>query len=346
MADRACHPPDKLPCLLGLVPGGGTARHAITSDDGAPHRALPAATRLIDARRPIVARAGTLAAAGHFAAMIRAGILCLLLGSGAAFGAGARAGVPATPSIRIVELAIDGTLSPSERRAMVAAQARDRAKDAAKDAREDAALKATLARHARMDAAGRARLAHQLRAGLHFSKGNDPAVYRILASRDPVLVEDGKGRDVVTRADMRALHKSNAYIARLAGVAPPSMVEQPGERAELKRLYPTSLSLRTALTQARQRHALMVTAIERLPAANRAQIVQALRAEVKTPRQVADAARGAENTFVVSAQRRAQRQASAGGELALLRKRLRQHHQMMVHTAQMQGVLDAVDATD
>lgn len=261
-----------------------------------------------------------------------------------------------TPSIRVVELAIDGKLFAEERIAMVEAQARDRAKDAAKDARDDAALNAALARHAKMDPVARAAFAHRLRAGLHFSKGNDPAVMRIIAARDPVLIEDPQRNEIVTQADMDAIDTANRYVARLAGTTAPDMTEQPGERAELRRHYAEKAPLRTALTQARERQALLVSTIDSLPADRRAEIARNLRnAGVSSPPLVANAARGAENAFV-EAREKGRRMAAARArqgarsrlasspEYALLQKRLRQHHQMMVHTVRMNGILEADDA--
>jgi hypothetical protein len=116
------------------------------------------------------------------------------------------------------------------------------------------------------------------------------------------------------------------------------MTEKPGERAELQRRYMADASLRTALTHAGPRHAMMVAAIDGLPAAKRATIDRVIREQVHTPEDAANAARGAENAVVLAEQRRAQRARNAAA-LADFNRWIYQRNQVTLGMAKLDGMM-------
>lgn len=252
--------------------------------------------------------------------------------------------VPDTPTIRFLELVGDMKLSPAERREVAELEARERAKDPAAEAKEEAELSGILAKYERATPVQQAKLRHDLRALLHFeqAKMTDPLPARLLAKHDPVLVEDAPRREVVTMADITALNASNRYIAKIAGVEVPDVTERPGEREELQKRYAADEGLRTALTRAGPRHATMVAALEGLPADKRAEVDKVIRANVRTPEDAANAARGAENAVLLAEQRKAQRARDAAAA-ADFQGWLQSRWQAQLYMARMDGVMRALD---
>ena len=171
----------------------------------------------------------------------------------------------------------------------------------------------------------------------------DPLPARLLAKHDPVLVEDAPRREVVTMADITALNASNRYIAEIAGVEVPDVTERPGEREQLQKRYAADEGLRTALTRAGPRHATMVAALEGLPAEKRAEVDKVIRANVRTPEDAANAARGAENAVLLAEQRKAQRARDAAAA-ADFQGWLQSRWQAQLYMARMDGVIRALDA--
>lgn len=255
-----------------------------------------------------------------------------------------RAPVADTPTIRFLELVGDMKLDAAERAGLVRMQERERARDAAADRKEDAELTGLLARYAKADAVRKAKMRHALRALLHYdqAKLTDPLPARLLARHDPILVEDRGRRELVTLADIRALDASNRYIARIAGTGAPDMTEKPGERAELQRRYMADDALRTALTHAGPRHAMMVAALDGLPPAKRAEIDRLIRKHVRTPADAADAARGVENAVVVAGQRKAERSRNAAA-LADFRSFLQRGWRATLFMAEVDGMMRVLD---
>jgi len=254
------------------------------------------------------------------------------------------AAVPETPTIRLLEIAGDMRLSDAERAQLVALETRERAGDAAAGAKDDADLQTLLAQYSEANAIGRAQIRHKVRVELHFGRAklSDPLPITLLDRHDPVLVEDQARHELVTLADIRALDASNRFIARIAGIDAPDMTEMPGERAELQRRYQTDAALRTALTYAGPRHAMMVAAIEGLPPAKRAEIERIIREQVHSPEDAANAARGAEHAVILAQQRKAQ-QARNAAALADFQRWIHQRNQVTLEMARLDGMMRVLD---
>ncbi|MGK6320293.1 hypothetical protein [Sphingomonas sp. DT-204] len=249
-----------------------------------------------------------------------------------------------TPTMRFLQLVGDMRLGAADRARLAEAEARDRAKDSAAYAKEDTETSALLTQFARANAIRRAEVRHQFRTQLHYGRAklSDPLPIELLDRYDPVLVEDKARRELVTLADIRALDASNRFIARIAGVDAPDMTEKPGERAELQRRYMADASLRTALTHAGPRHAIMVAAIEGLPADKRAKIDRVIREQVHSPEDAANAARGAEHA-VILAQRRKAQQARNAAALADFNRWIQQRNAVTLETARLDGMMRVLD---
>lgn len=249
-----------------------------------------------------------------------------------------------TPTMRFLQLVGDMRLSAADRARLAEAEARDRARSPAAYAKDDAETRALLARFARTNAIRRAEMRHQSRAQLHYNRAklSDPLPIELLDRYDPVLVEDKARRELVTLADIRALNASNRFIAHIAGVDAPDMTEEPGERAELQRRYMADASLRTALTHAGPRHAIMVAAIDGLPAGKRAEIDRIIREQVRSPEDAANAARGAEQAVILAQQRKAQ-QARNAAALADFNRWIQQRNAVTLETARLDGMMRVLD---
>ena len=250
----------------------------------------------------------------------------------------------AMPTIRFLEIVGDMKLDTAERARLAEMQAHDQAKDTAAVAKDDAQINALLAPYDKANSIRRAELRHRLRAEMHYGRDKltDPLPAELLDRHDPVLVEDKARHELVTLADIRALDASNRFIARIAGTSVPDMTEKPGEQAELQRRYAADASLRTALTYAGPRHAMMVAAIEGLPPAKRANIDRIIREQVRTPEDAANAARGAEHAVILAQQRKAQ-QARNASALADFKRWIHQRNEVTLGTARLDGMMRVLD---
>lgn len=219
--------------------------------------------------------------------------------------------VPASPAIKLMEIVTGERIGDDERRQLDGLDEAERRKNPAKYAENLAQVNKVLRRFESGDAVADAELRHRLRVELHYNldKTPDPVVADVLARYDPVLVEDRQRRELVTRADFRALEASNRYVGDVAGIAVPPTTVSAADKAELAARYAKEPALRTVLTDAQVRHATMVAAMAKLPAAKRAEFERAVRKEVRTPEQAADGARELEQgvmTGIAQAQRRRQ----------------------------------------
>jgi len=249
-----------------------------------------------------------------------------------------------TPTLRLLEIVGDIRLNAADRTRLADAEGRERVKDGTAHAKDEAATNALLDKYAQANPIRRAEMRHQLRAQLHYNRAklSDPLPIELLDRHDPVLVEDKARHELVTFADMRALDASNRFIARIAGTKAPDMTEEPGERAELQRRYMADASLRTVLTHAGPRHAIMVAAIEGLPANKRAEIDRIIREQVRSPEDAADAARGAEQAVILAQQRKAE-QAHNQTALADFKRWIQQRNAVTLEAARLDGMVRVLD---
>lgn len=253
-------------------------------------------------------------------------------------------GFAESPTIRLLEIAGDMRLSDAERARLADLERRARVADADAAAKDDAGIRTLLVQHAKANAIGRAQIRHKVRVELHFGRAklSDPLPIALLDRHDPVLVEDRARRELVTLADIRALDASNRFIARIAGIQVPALTEAPGERAELQRRYRADASLRTALTYAGPRHAMMVAAMDGLPSAKRAEIDRIIREQVRSPEDAANAARGVEHAVILAQQRKAQ-QARNSAALADFKRWIHQRNQVTLGMARLDGVMKVLN---
>jgi hypothetical protein len=251
---------------------------------------------------------------------------------------------PETPTIRFLQIIGDMQLDAAERARLVEAQALEHARDAAADAKEDAQINELLANYAKANAIRRAQLRHQLRVQMHYNRAKltNSLPIELLDRHDLVLVEDKARRELVTLADIRALDASNRFIARIAGTAAPDMAVKPGEQAELQRRYIADTSLRTTLTRAGPRHAMLVAAIEGLPAAKRKNFERVIREQVHSAADAADAARGTENAVILAEQRNAQRSRNSA-VVADFKRWLYRRNRVTLEAARLNGVMKVLN---
>lgn len=227
--------------------------------------------------------------------------------------------VPASPAIKLMEIVTGERIADAERRRLDALDEAERRRDPASYAQNLANVNKVLRRFERGDPIADAELRHRLRVELHYNleKAPDPVVADLLARHDPVLVEDRKRRELVTRADFRALEASNRYVGEVAGIAVPPQTVSASDRAELNARYAKEPGLRTMLTDAQVRHATMVAAMAKLPAAKRAEFERAVRKEVRTPEQAANGARELEQGVMVGLQQAQRRRQQARNAAAM-----------------------------
>lgn len=221
--------------------------------------------------------------------------------------------VPASPPVRLLEVVTGERIADAERRRLDALDETERRKNPDAYAANLRQVNLVLRRFEKGDAIADAELRHRLRVELHYNldKTPDPVVAALLDRYDPVLVEDRPRRELVTRADFRALEASNRYVGDVAGIPVPPVALTAADRAELNTRYAREPALRTALIDAQVRHATMVAAMARLPAARRAEFERAVRKEVRTPEQAADGARELEQGVMAGLQQAQRRRRQA-----------------------------------
>ncbi|PZO79270.1 MAG: hypothetical protein DI629_10090 [Mesorhizobium amorphae] len=147
------------------------------------------------------------------------------------------------------------------------------------------------------DLAPRAFARHRARAGFQLAAQPDRTAIAIVNAHDPAIIVDAQRKEVVTASDVRAMLASNAFVARIASVAPPASPLTPAGIAGLRARYAGDPAVRLTLTEAQVRNAVRARYWPRLPVKTRNQVVAEIRRTVRTPGDVATAAREVDGAF-------------------------------------------------